>query len=127
MDVERNTDKYLEEFRRKCEILKEPDGSFQQDIALPLFVGEYLNPNFYLEYPEEWKRAFWILLKHIDSPLGGSAKKKICINLLKEVFELEGDIEIEDGIQRVEQGEIIKRNDRELFEEGIRVFEEDGV
>jgi hypothetical protein len=127
MDVERNTDRYLKEFRRKCEILEEPDGSFQQDIALSIFVDEYLNPNFYLEYPEEWKRAFWILLKHIDSPIGGSAKKKTCISLLKEVFELKGDMEIDGSIQRVEQGEIIKRNDIELFEEGIRVFKEDGV
>jgi hypothetical protein len=127
MNIEKSENKYVEEFRRKCEMLKEPDGSFQQDIALPLFVAEYLNPNFYIEYPKEWKRAFEVLLKHINNPMGGSSKKRKCINLLREVFELEEDVDIEGSMQRLKQGDIIQRNDIGLFEEGTRVFEGYGI
>jgi hypothetical protein len=119
MSVEDSGRIYIAEFRRKCELLKEPDGSLQQDIALPIFVNEYLNPSFYLEYPEEWKRAFEILLKHIDSPIGGSIKKKTCINLLKESDLYDRTIDLlrslekdSDRCVRIQAGEVLIREDR---------------
>lgn len=112
----------LQEFQEKAKLINEIDGSYQQDLLLPLFVDMYLTPSFYYNHPGEWRKGFEHLLKHINVRGYGTSKTERSVGLLVNVFEKEEEIGLNGDVQIIKQGNIIRDEQRDIYDKSMQIF-----